>query len=160
MTTLHHSIRIEAPVEIVWEAIAGDLTAVQHYNQMVSSARFVTEQHHGVGAMRRCELKPKGFVQERVWAWTPDQTIGLEVAASEWPIVFMKWKTELQHDGKATLVNQELNYKLKFGLLGAVMDALMMRRKLDNAIRDMFENLKRYVEKLPRTGRAIHSTAE
>lgn len=146
MTTLRHQIRIEAPVEIVWRAIAGDLTAVQHYNQMVSSARFVTERHEGVGAMRRCELKPRGFVEERVWDWSPNRAIGLEVAASEWPIVFMRWKTELSAEGKATLVSQEMSYKLKFGPIGAVMDALMMRRKLDGGIREVFENLKRYVE--------------
>jgi ligand-binding SRPBCC domain-containing protein len=146
MTTLRHQVRIEAPVEAVWEAIAGDLTAVQHYNQMVSSARFITDHHHGVGAMRRCELKPKGFVEERVWDWSPNRMVGLEVAASEWPLVFMKWKTELHNEGKATLVSQEMNYKLKFGPLGALMDALMMRRKLDDSIFEVFGNLKRYVE--------------
>ena len=146
MTTLCHQIRIEAPAEAVWTAIAGDLTAVQHFNRTVSSARLVTEQRDGVGAMRRCELRPKGFVEERVWAWTPGRAIGLEVAASHWPIVFMKWKTELFADGKATLVSQEMSYKLKFGPLGALMDALMMRRKLDRGIGEIFASLKRYLE--------------
>jgi hypothetical protein len=49
-------------------------------------------------------------------------------------------------DGMATLVRQEMNYKLKFGPLGNVMDALVMRRKLDAGIRDVFAGLKRYVE--------------
>jgi hypothetical protein len=145
MTTLRHEIRIQAPLDAVWRAIAGDLTTVQHYNQMVSSARFLTEQHEGIGAMRRCELKPKGFVEERVWDWSPNRAIGLEVTASEWPIVFMKWKTEISGDGKATVASQEMNYKLKFGPIGALMDALMMRRKLDSGICDVFE-IKRYVE--------------
>src|SRR5262245_49529766 len=102
MTTLRHQIRVEAPVDIVWHAIAGDLTAVQHYNPMVSSAHLLGTLREGVGAARRCELKPKGFVEERVWEWTPKKAIGLEVAASEWPIVFMKWRTELSDEGKAT----------------------------------------------------------
>ena len=45
------------------------------------------------------------------------------------------------------MVSQEMNYKLKFGPIGTLMDALMMRRKLDSGIRDVFSNLKRYVEK-------------
>ncbi|HYX90685.1 MAG TPA: hypothetical protein VE782_03935, partial [Myxococcaceae bacterium] len=57
-----------------------------------------------------------------------------------------KWKTELADEGKATVVSQEMNYKLKFGALGALFDALMMRRRLDGSIREMFENLKHYVE--------------
>lgn len=149
MTTLRHEVRIEAPIDAVWRAIAEDLTAVQHYNMLVSSARLLSGPREGVGASRRCELKPKGFVEERVWEWTPKRAIGLEVAASEWPVVFMKWRTELAEDGKATLVSQELSYKVKFGPLGALMDALMMRRKLDSGIRDVFSNLKSYVERNP-----------
>ena len=145
MTTLRHQIRIEAPVEAVWKAVA-DLVAVRHYNPMVTSARYVTEQREGVGARRRCELKPKGWVEERVWDWNPPHVIGLEVAASEWPLVFMKWRTTLAKDGKSTVVGQEMNYKVKFGLLGALLDALVMRRKLDEGIGEIFEGLKRYVE--------------
>ena len=70
VTTLRHHIRIEAPVEAVWKAVA-DLVAVQHYNRMVTSARFVSDRREGVGATRRCELKPKGWVEERVWEWSP-----------------------------------------------------------------------------------------
>jgi hypothetical protein len=81
-----------------------------------------------------------------VWDWNPPHAIGLEVAATEWPIVFMKWKTELQNDGKATLVRQEINYKMKFGPLGALLDALVMRRKLDRGLNEIFENLRRLVE--------------
>ena len=80
MTTLRHQIRIEAPIEAVWKAVSV-LTEVQHYNPMVASARFISDRREGVGAMRRCELKPKGWVEERVWEWSPPHVIGLEVAA-------------------------------------------------------------------------------
>lgn len=145
MTTLHHQIRINASVEAVWKAV-GDLVAVQYYNPMVASARHMTQQKAGVGAMRRCELKPKGRVEERVWEWNPPNAIGLEVTASDWPIVFMKWRTALASDGGATVMSQETNYKLKFGPLGALMDALIMRRKLARGIAEIFERLKRHVE--------------
>lgn len=145
MGNLRHEIRISAPIDAVWQALA-DLVAVQHYNPMVASAGFVSDKHEGVGATRRCELRPKGWVEERVWEWDPPRAIGLEVAASEWPVVFMKWKTELQEDSGTTLVTQEMNYKMKFGPLGALMDALMMRPRLDKSIAEIFGNLKRYVE--------------
>lgn len=147
MTTLHHEARIAAPVAEVWRAIAGDLTAVQHYNDQVASARIVGEQRDGVGATRRCELRPKGFVEERVTAWTPHERIGLEVAASSWPIVFMAWQTDLAVDGDGTRVTQVLSYKLRFGPVGALLNALVMRRKLDAGIRDVFERLRAYVER-------------
>lgn len=145
MSTLRHHVRIEAPVEAVWKALA-DLAAVQHYNRMVASARVVSDMREGVGATRRCELKPKGWVEERVWEWSPPRAIGLEVAVSTWPVVFMKWRTEIQAEGRGTVVSQELSYKMKFGPLGALMDALMMRRKLDKGIAEVFDDLKRFVE--------------
>lgn len=151
MTTLRHQIRINAPVERVWK-ILGDLLAVQRYNQMVRSVRCITESAEGVGAARHCELKPKGWVEERVWHWNPPNAIGLEVVASDWPVVFMKWRTELQKDGDATFISQELNYKLKFGPLGGLLDALIMRRKLDKSITELFANMKRYVETSRVTG--------
>jgi ligand-binding SRPBCC domain-containing protein len=145
MTTLHHQIRIEAPIEAVWKAVS-ILTEVQHYNPMVASARFLSDRREGVGAMRRCELKPKGWVEERVWEWSPPHVIGLEVSASEWPIAFMKWRTELEKDGNATRISQDLSYKVKFGPLGALMDLLVMRRMLNKGVGGAFEALKRYVE--------------
>lgn len=145
MGTLHHEIRISAPIEAVWKAVA-DLVAVQDWNPMVASARYVSDKREGTGAARRCELKPKGWVEERVWDWNPPHALGLEVVASEWPIVFMKWRTELQSDGDATLMSQTMDYKVKFGLLGTLMDILIMRRMLNKGISDAFQSLRRHVE--------------
>ena len=145
MTTLRHSIRIGAPVEAVWKAVS-DLEAVQRYNPMVASARFTSEKRQGVGAARRCQLRPNGWVEERVWEWSPPRAIGLEVAASEWPLVFMRWRTELREEGAGTAVSQETSYQVKFGPLGALLDALVMRRKLDRGIAEVFDGLKRFVE--------------
>jgi uncharacterized protein YndB with AHSA1/START domain len=145
MTTLRHEVRIEAPVEAVWSAIS-DLEAVRHYNPMVAAVRIISAAPTGVGAARRCDLKPKGQVEERVWKWAAPRSIGLEVAASDWPIVFMRWETTLEPQSRATVVRQQMDYRLRFGPLGAVLDAMMMRRKLDGAVRDVFANLKRYVE--------------
>lgn len=153
MGSLHHEIRIDAPVEAVWKAVA-DLAAVQHWNPMVAPARYVSEQREGVGASRHCELKPKGWVEERVWDWNPPHAIGLEVTASEWPIVFMKWKTELQKDSDVTRMSQAMTYKVKFGPLGALMDVFMIRRMLNKGISEAFEALKRYVVGGLRSGRA------
>lgn len=153
MTTLRHRIRIDAPIDAVWKAVS-DLVAVERYNPMVASARCISAQREGLGATRRCELEPRGWVEERVWDWQPPHAIGLEVAATEWPIAFMKWRTELRDEGQGTVVSQALSYQMKYGALGALMDALVMRRKLDRGVADVFENLKRFVEAARPSGRA------
>jgi hypothetical protein len=39
-----------------------------------------------------------------------------------------------------------MEYRLKFGVLGRLMDVLIMRRKLDRTISEIFASLKRYIE--------------
>jgi hypothetical protein len=46
-----------------------------------------------------------------------------------------------------TRVDQQQEYELKFGPIGAVLDALVMRRKWDAGIKAFFAGLKRHVEK-------------
>jgi len=45
-----------------------------------------------------------------------------------------------------TLVEQTMEYELKFGPLGSLMDALMVRRKWNEGIRSFFSSLKKRVE--------------
>lgn len=49
MTTLRHKIRIDAPIEKVWKAVA-DLLAVQHYNPLAASVRCISEQTEGLSS--------------------------------------------------------------------------------------------------------------
>ncbi|MBI3596587.1 MAG: SRPBCC family protein [Nitrospirae bacterium] len=145
MSELHHTIKINAPLDRVWEVLA-DLEAVRHYNPMVTHARYISSNRTGVGAARQCDLKPKGHVRERVIGWEPKQSITMELYESPWPIAFMRWRPELKPDGSGAVLTQRMEYGLKFGLLGKIMDALMMRRMLDKGIAETLSNLKRFIE--------------
>src|SRR3990172_3713677 len=111
MSKLYHTIRIEAPPEKVWEVLA-NLEAVQHYNPVVSKSRYISPNREGVGASRYCDLKPKGYVKERVIAWEPKQAITLELYEHQWPIVLMRWRTSLKPEGGETTVFQDMEYQI------------------------------------------------
>jgi carbon monoxide dehydrogenase subunit G len=70
----------------------------------------------------------------------------MELYASDWPLRYMRWRTALEPDGAGTQVTQRMDYRLKFGVLGAILDRLVMRRKLDGIIQETFRQLQRYVE--------------
>ncbi len=61
MTRISREIRIHAPKEKVWAAIA-DLGAIQDFHPGVKKSYYTSEQREGVGASRHCDLKPFGFV--------------------------------------------------------------------------------------------------
>ena len=145
MTTIHHEVHAACPPERVW-ALLADLEAVQQYNPGVRSAAVEGEQRSGVGARRSCDLLPKGRVVERVTHWEDGRALGLEVAESDWPIHFMRWVTRIEPIDEGTRITQALEYKVKFGPIGWLLDRLVMKRKLTATLDDVFTSLVRYAE--------------
>lgn len=145
MTVIHHEISARCAPERVW-ALLADLEAVQLYNPTVRSAKVDGTQRSGVGAKRACELKPNGRVVERVTHWEDGQVLGLEVAESDWPIHFMRWQTRLTRDGSGTRITQDLEYRVKFGPLGWLLDRLVMERKLRTTLDGVFASLVQHAE--------------
>jgi len=147
MTKLHHEIKIDASPERVWKVLA-NLEEVQHYNPLVEKTNYISTNKVGVGAARYCDFKPKGFSKERVTDWIPNELLGMQVVESSFPMKYTRWMTHLAADGKGTLVSQDLEYEIKFGLLGKLINGLMMKKKYDSILQSIFVGLKAYVERL------------
>jgi hypothetical protein len=145
MTTIRHEIHAACAPEIVWKILA-DLEEVARYNPGVRAAETMGAQRTGVGAMRACELVPKGRVVERVTHWEEGRALGLEVTESDWPIRFMRWVTRLEASSGGTRIFQELEYEPKFGPLGWVLDRLMMKNKLTGTLDGVFASLVKHAE--------------
>ena len=145
MTTIHHEVRANCPPGKVW-ALLSDLEAVQRYNPTVRTATVQGGRRTGVGAERACELVPKGRVVERVTHWEDGRAVGLEVAQSDWPIHFMRWITRVEPAGSSTRITQSLEYKVKFGPVGWLLDNLVMKRKLTSTLDEVFASLVRHAE--------------
>lgn len=142
-TILEHQIFAACPPQQVW-ALLSDLEAVQRYNPGVRTAVVRGTQRAGVGAVRSCELVPKGRVVERVTHWEEGRAVGLELVEHEWPVEFMRWVTRVEpHDG-GTRITQALEYQVRFGPLGWLLDALVMKRKLTASLDEVFASLARH----------------
>jgi hypothetical protein len=148
MTTIRHELRANCPPENVW-ALLADLEAVQRYNPTVRAAAVEGAQRTGVGARRACDLLPKGRVVEKVTHWEDGRAVGLEVAESDWPIHFMRWVTRVEAHAGATRITQDLEYKVKFGPLGWLLDALVMKKKLTSNLDRVFAELVKQAERAP-----------
>ena len=129
MTVISHRLEASCPPSALW-ALLSDLEAVQRYNPTVRTARSLDGCRTGVGASRSCELEPKGRVVERVTAWEEGEAVGFEVVESDWPIHFMRWTTRIAPRDGGSVVTQDLEYQVKFGPMGWLLDNLVMRRKL------------------------------
>jgi uncharacterized protein YndB with AHSA1/START domain len=146
-TQLHHEVVIERPRSEVWDVLA-DLERVAEYNRSVLSARWLDNKHAGVGAGRVCQVAPRGETTEVVTAWEPGHALGLEMATTPWPpILRMSWVTRLESVGDdRTRVTQDLVYDVGWGIVGALLNSVALKRKLWQNLDAVFAALKNYVE--------------
>ena len=145
MTVLENSIRIDAPPERVWSVLA-TLDALDQYDPGVAKSDVVTPSREGPGAARRCDLTQGGWFKEKVSDWHPNQSLSFELLECTLPVRRLKHSYMLSLDGSGTLVRQTMEYELKFGLVGKLMNAMMVRKKWDAGIKGFFAGLKDYVE--------------
>ena len=145
MTILNNWIKINASPEKVWKVLS-DLEAVEHYDPLVTRSRLVGSSHSGIGAARPMDLKPVGWLEERATEWEPNESLTIELyKCSTTPVKSLKHSYTLKPDGEGTLVTERMEYVLKFGPIGKLMDALMVRRKWDQGIKGFFAGLKSFV---------------
>ena len=154
MTRVSHSIRIEAPTEDVWATLA-DLGAIQDYNPGVSRSYYTSEQREGVGASRHCDLIPFGEVEERIVEWRDGEAYTLEIYDGRKVPPFKKALgfISVEEDGSGSIARFALEYELKYGLLGRLLDLVMVRRQFSKVPKAVLRGLKRHVEGDERSSR-------
>jgi hypothetical protein len=145
MTTITHDLPASCPPGRLWDLLS-DIQAVATYNPGITAARLRSARAGGVGAERECDLVPKGKVVERVIHWEDGRAVGLEIVESDWPITFMRWVTRIDPAGNGARVTQKLEYKVKFGPLGMLLDAVVMRRNIERAVGAALEGMIRRAE--------------
>ena len=147
MIELNHEVIIHSDPEKVWKVLA-DLESVQFYNHTVAKARYISPNREGIGASRECDVIPKGKVKERVTGWIPGKSMTVELYESDWPVRNMHWTTDLHSLNGRTKITQQLRYEPK-GLLGAILNVLILKRIMNRNIAGVFVRLKKYVEEIP-----------
>ena len=147
MTQLKSEIRINAPKEKVWEILA-DFGGVAAYNLNLRSAHSTSEANGGVGATRHCDLLPMGSIEERIVDWTEGQgyTIDIYEGKGTPPFKSALARIEVHPEGQQTLVTMEMNYSLKFGVVGTAMNKMMVRAQFAKALPRILQGLKIYAE--------------
>jgi hypothetical protein len=58
----------------------------------------------------------------------------------------MHWVTRVEPVGSGTRITQSLEYKVKFGFVGWLLDALVMKRQLKSTLDGVFASLVKHVE--------------
>jgi hypothetical protein len=132
----------------VWQALTG-LDLPGQYNPGVRSSQLAGEQASGLGAQRRCDLRPAGWFTERA-ARRPEEALAFELVTCSFPVSSLRHHYTLTqaagHAGARTLVTQVMTYELKYGPAGKAQDAAVMRRQRDRGIKGFPHGLQQHVQ--------------
>jgi len=149
MSTLTNQITIAAPRAAVWQVLT-TLDLLDQYDPGVRSCQLVGDQASGLGAQRRCDLRPAGWFIERVAVWRPEEALAFELVTCSLPVSSLRHDYTLtqaaDHSGAPTVVTQVMTYQLKYGLAGKVLDAAVMRRQWDRGIKGFLHGLQQHVQ--------------
>jgi len=143
--------RLSLPAEEVWRHL-GDFSGIARIHASVESADLLSENNEGVGASRKCHFYDGNSVVERVLEWESGRR--MKIGLSEMSMPLKRAEAEIivtPRGDNETELSITMFFIPKFGPLGALMGALMMKPML----RKMLVQLIRGLEYHARTGEIV-----
>jgi ligand-binding SRPBCC domain-containing protein len=147
MATIHNEIIIKAPAEKIWSVLATpDL--LEKYDPTVSKSSLISDVKTNRGAKRKVEMRDgKNWFEEVITVCQPAESLTHELTACSFPVHKLKHSYSFQNLDGQTKVQQIMEYTVKFGIFGKIMDLLIIRKQSDNGVKKFFAGLKSYIEK-------------
>ena len=139
------SVRIDAPKDRVWEVLS-DLGSIYKWNPGIAHSFTTSDEATGDNAMRQCDLPDGGFLRERAFNWSDGEGFTIEVYETSLPLKESFVDFRATPEGEGTVVKLKMDYKLKFGPVGALLDAVFAGRQARNGMEELLSGLKDYVE--------------
>lgn len=146
MATIYNEIIINAPVEKIWEVLA-NIEMLERYDPTVKKSIALSENKSGLNAKRKVlMLDNKNWFDEKVTVFKPAEALTYQLTDCSFPIKGLQHSYSFEKIGNQTKVKQVMHYTVKFGLLGKLLDAVMIRKQSDSGIKKFFDGLKSYAE--------------
>jgi ligand-binding SRPBCC domain-containing protein len=146
MATIFNEITVHAGIETVWNILAAP-ELLDRYDPTVKKSTLISTEKTGIGAKRKVLMQDgKNWFEEKVTVFKAHEALTYQLTACSFPIKGLAHSYSFEHTGNQTKVKQVMQYTVKFGFLGKLLDALMIRRQSDRGIKKFMAGLKRYAE--------------
>lgn len=146
MTKIYNEITINAPVEKIWEILA-NIELLDKYDPTVKQSTALSTNKSGIHAKRKVlMLDNKNWFEEKVTEFNPNVALTYQLTDCSFPIKGLKHSYTFEKIEQKTKVKQVMEYTVKFGIFGKLLDSLMIRKQSDTGIKKFFAGLKSYAE--------------
>ena len=136
---------VNAPAERVWEVIS-DYGGVHKFHPMVKTSPILTKNARGLGAKRRCEFYDRTSVVEEITKWDEGKSISVVLSEASMPLKRANATIRISPiNGDSSEVTLAMDYDVKYGSMGKLMDMLMMRRMMQKMFFKVLKGLEHHV---------------
>src|SRR5882672_5267381 len=106
-----------------------DLELLEKYDPTVKKSTLLSSEKTGIGAKRKVlMLDGKNWFDEKVTVFKPNEALTFQLTDCSFPIEALTHSYNFEKKGEQTKVKQVMQYRVKYGLLGKLLDVLMIRK--------------------------------
>ena len=147
MGKLINDITINAPIDKIWNVLT-DLELLDKTDPTVKKATLISENKTGIEAKRKVLMQDgKNWFDKKITVFKPNEELVYQLTDCSFLINGLKHTYSFQKIGNQTKVQQVMEYTVKFGLLGLLMDKMMIGKQFNSGINKFLNGLKTYAEK-------------
>lgn len=147
MGKLINDITINASTDKIW-SILTDLELLDKTDPTVKKATLISENKTGLDAKRKVLMQDgRNWFDEKITVFKPTEELVYQLTDCSFPIKGLKHTYSFQNIGNQTKVQQVMEYTVKFGVLGVLMDKMMIGKQFNSGINKFLNGLKTYAEK-------------
>ena len=133
MTSIHNEITVNASIDKIWNILT-DLELLDRYDPTVKKSTLVSAEKTGMGAKRKVDMQDdKNWFEEKIVLFKPNEALTYQLTDCSFPIKSLKHSYRFEKIGNQTRIEQLMEYTVKFGLLGKLLDSLMIRKQIGRA---------------------------
>ncbi|MGR3659589.1 MAG: SRPBCC family protein [Paracoccaceae bacterium] len=151
MASIRETLTSSATPATIWPLLA-NFGAIDVFNPALKQS-FLLEgsPDRGLGALRQCDMVDgKNYIRERVTNWEEGKTYTVDIYEGTLPMKSMQATLAVESDDGGSLLSMQFDYTPKFGLLGRLMDVLVMRRMMRGQLRRVIGGLNEAAHKRPK----------
>lgn len=112
----------------------------------MKQSALLGDQPRGLGAARTCDLGGRNYLHEEVVHHETDRALTMRITETNLPFSRADINFRLTADGHDTIVTVSPDYKLKYGPVGRLLDALVVRRTYRRGMASLLSGLQHQVE--------------
>ncbi len=147
MATIHNEITVNTGLEKIWDILT-NLELLEKYDPTVKKSTLISTEKTGIGAKRKVDMMDgKNWFNEKVTVFKKNEALTYQLTECSFPIQELKHSYNFERIGNQVKVKQVMEYTVKFGLFGKLLDSIMIHKQSDTGIKKFFNGLKSYAEK-------------